>query len=359
MLRDRFASAARAVRGAPFRVPVEVTGQATGAARAGPHLHPPAFRAILVGEPMTDLFVVIATADRCELLRRTLDSLAECRLPAGFRGVVVIENGPPRGVEAVVREGRPELRARYVYREEGNKSAALNAALEELRGAWIVFADDDVRFDPGQLGVYADATAGAESGCFFGGPTSVDYEEPPPDWLRPYLPPSARGWQPSADDDPERLIFLGFNWAAHADELLAAGGFDPNRGPGARTRSVGQETDMQQRLLERGLHSRYLPDARVWHYVPRERCSKEWVLERARRQGIWSGLHAGFGRQLRGHWRYARAWAGLQATRLATDEARRFAREYRLAKAAGLLEGRRRRAGLDETTRPALADARS
>lgn len=56
------------------------------------------------------------------------------------------------------------------------------------------------------------------------------------------------------------------------------GGFNERRGPGTGVR--GQEYDMQERLLAAGVVGRYLPDALVWHYVPRERCSPEWALAR-------------------------------------------------------------------------------
>jgi GT2 family glycosyltransferase len=85
-------------------------------------------------------------------------------------------------------------------------------------------------------------------------------------------------------------VFLGFNWAAFAEDLHAVGGFDYRKGPGSPTKSVGQETDMQERLLQAGRHGRYVPGAMVWHYVPRSRCSPDWALERAYRIGVQWGL---------------------------------------------------------------------
>ena len=49
---------------------------------------------------------------------------------------------------------------------------------------------------------------------------------------------------------------------------------------------------MQRRLLEAGLHGRYVPDAEVWHWIPADRCSRRWVLHRAYRDGIKYGLQA-------------------------------------------------------------------
>ena len=47
---------------------------------------------------------------------------------------------------------------------------------------------------------------------------------------------------------------------------------------------------MQRRLVTAGLKAVCVPQALVYHWVPRERCSPEWALERAYRNGIRSGL---------------------------------------------------------------------
>ncbi len=197
-----------------------------------------------------DLIVNIATTGRPDLLRRTLQSLAKCHLPVNYKETVVIENGPRCGAEDVVQAAHPLLNVRYMYAPQANKSAALNAALATARNCLIFYTDDDVTLDPGILQSYSDAAEKADAGKYFGGPADVEYESPPPLWLRPYLPRSAAGWQwagdPNCVDVPD---FLGFNWAAFATDLRAAGGFDANRGPGAPSGSTGQESDMLRRLL--------------------------------------------------------------------------------------------------------------
>lgn len=224
-------------------------------------------------------------------MRKTLVSLAECRKPEIYCGTIVVENGPRAGAQDVVRQAPRNLSARYVYEIQGNKSAALNKVLKDLNEGLIFFTDDDVRLDPDILALYAEASAATEHGCFYGGPVGVDYEVPPLEWLKPYLPASARGWAPHNEWKPDgREYFLGFNWAAFAADLKDAGGFDIDKGPGSRSGSTGQETDMQMRLLRNGLYGIYLPAAWVWHYVPSARCSPRWALKRNFREGISIGL---------------------------------------------------------------------
>jgi GT2 family glycosyltransferase len=251
-----------------------------------------------------DLVVNIATSGRPDLLKRTLESLSACQLPPNYRETVVVENGPRSSADAVVSAVRPDLRARYMYVSTGNKSASLNAALSTLDDCLIFLTDDDVKFAPQALSAYADAAKSAGRGHFFGGPTSADYDVPPPKWLLDYLPWSAKGWESSGSSDmsgPDtgQMRYLGFNWAAFAADLRDAGGFNPNFGPGSPSGSTGQETEMQVRLVKKGLKTVYVPEARVWHYVPVDRCSPQWVISRSYRHGLQEGLmspreHAGF-----------------------------------------------------------------
>lgn len=239
-----------------------------------------------------DLIAVVATAGRPELLQRTLTSLAACQRPEIFCGTVVVENGPKTGAEQIVRLYDSSLRVQYVYKPRANKSVALNKALEGVGNCLIFFTDDDVRIHPDTLCAYAEAAAGRNSGELYGGPLSVDYEREPPEWLKSYLPRSARGWSLGAElRSHEKPEFVGVNWAAFASDLRKAGGFDPNFGTGAATGATGSETTTQIRVLRRGINGIYVPKAKVWHYVPAERCSPKWALRRAYRNGVKEGMN--------------------------------------------------------------------
>ena len=234
------------------------------------------------------LVVLIPTHGRPTLLRRTLDSVAACALPETYTECVVIENGSPSGAEAVVQSAaaaHPHVALRYLHHERANKSSALNAALEHVSSAALcVFLDDDVRLEPEALVAYATAAESNSGRVYFGGPVSCDYEAPPPDWILSSLPHSAKGYE-LEDRGTMSGEYLGFNWAAYARDLSAVGGFDPRVGPGSPTGARGQETEMQSRLREAGARPVDVEAARVWHYVPSERCSVRWILQRSNAMG--------------------------------------------------------------------------
>lgn len=241
------------------------------------------------------LAVVIPTHNRLELFKRTLESVLACLRPE-FNEVrlIVVENGGRFGVKEYLQNTKSWLIPEYLFVEEGNKSQALNAVLDSLENELIVFLDDDVKVVPDLLERYAIAANSNPSQCIFGGPIVADYVEQPPDWLLDYLPVSAKGWEPEEYQPihPGGLWFMGFNWAAFTADIRRAGGFNPEVGPGAKSGATGQETAMQRALVDLGVVPVYVPEARVWHYVPESRCSPEWALERAFRNGVTSGLAA-------------------------------------------------------------------
>lgn len=234
------------------------------------------------------LVVVIATSGRPRLLERSLKSLAACTKPEAYMETVVVENGSRHGTQRIVESFEHDLSARYLYSHPANKSAALNLAIETLNNPLVIFTDDDVRCDRGFLDQYAVAAAKTDVPAFFGGPMGVDYERRPADWLLQLFPASAKGW--TAESIGNDLLFMGINWAAYASDIRAVGGFDVHRGPGGLSGGTGQETAMQQALRAACRISVYVPEAKVWHCVPAERSTPEWLLDRQYRKGTSMGI---------------------------------------------------------------------
>lgn len=256
---------------------------------------------------MPGLTVVIPTCERNGLLRRTLESVAKCNFPTAYRRLLVIENGKQSGAEQVTREFTGAFGAEYHFCSQGNKSASLNHCLELVNDDWLVFLDDDIRADSRLLEAYYRAFRESGRRTFFAGPMSVDYECKPPDWLLPFLPRSARGWEWREGRPIDEAVAMGCNWAASAEVLRELGGFDTRLGPGGTTGGAGQEAEMQKRFLKCGMSGRFVSDARVWHYVPADRCSVGWTLRRGYRNGITRGVwNKGAGTRV---WLGVPAWA--------------------------------------------------
>ncbi len=237
------------------------------------------------------LIILIPTHNRLQLLKRALDSLAKCDFPTEYSKTIVIENGGKFGVEELIKDYN-HIQVEYQYQELGNKSAALNSALEGISSkSLIYFTDDDVRFSTQVLKAYCKTAKKYPDKNIYGGPVGVDYEGKTPDnWLLNYLPDSAKGWNYTNKQLLSRNInFLGINWAAYSDDLKTNGLFNSNFGPGGNTVGRGQETTMQNKMLKNGWKSCYIPDAKVWHYVPKNRSDKKFTLEHIYKVGRTQG----------------------------------------------------------------------
>ena len=234
--------------------------------------------------------VLIATHGRPELLEESLLSLLPACQDRLVSRIVVVENGGRDGAETICKHLAESGPVEYHWYREANKSMALNFGLGHCSDGLIFMTDDDIVIDPRVIATYAQASAAHPRKAFFGGPTDTRYEKEPDEMVKDLLPASARGWSSTPEAMLERGFFIGFNWAAYKTDLLEAGGFNPDFGPGGRTGATGQESEMQRRLREIGAKAIYLPDARVTHQVPAERCNPDWLLRRSYRQGVERGI---------------------------------------------------------------------
>lgn len=248
--------------------------------------------AIVMARP--ELVVVIATcgSQRRDLLDRTLTSLMACDQPANLKEVVIAENGPDARGPEIVEGFRDLLPVRYQYTEPACKSHALNVFLESTSNEFVIFFDDDIRIHKRTLMAYNEAFRGRTSGVFFGGRVLCDYEgEAPEPWLLGFFPPSGKGWD--LGDSPLLLdgpYALGCNWGAFATDLKRVGGFDTRFGPDRNAIATGQDTQMQVELMRCNVLGEYVPDAIVWHYVPRWHCTEDWLLERVAKMSAYDGI---------------------------------------------------------------------
>ena len=227
-----------------------------------------------------DTSIVIPTYRRPALLERVLADLASAPLPGELREVLIVENGRRDGTEAICERYAGQIPVSFHFVDEPGKSNALNVALHLTDAPYIVFYDDDVRVDPGGPEAFVDGARRYGPGHFFGGPVRPEYAgEPPADWMRPWFTTCVIGWSLGDEEQPHDE-FLGANWAAFRSDLLAAGGFVRGLGPKGESRTLGEEVEMQERLLARGARGIYLPNASVQHYVPEHQCTLSWLRKR-------------------------------------------------------------------------------
>jgi glycosyltransferase involved in cell wall biosynthesis len=234
--------------------------------------------------------IIIPTHKRAAMLKRLLTDLARAA-PCPDISVLVVENGPRSGAETICEDFARRGRLHYRYFSHGHKSVALNFAIQNSSQDFIIFFDDDVALPEDIVSIYIEAARRYGPGHFFGGPLTTDTDIPCPADLAPYLPLSATGWAPTDREmimDKDRFqYFFGANWAVFRSDLNAVGAFSEELGITASPRSaMGEENDIQERLVQAGIIPVYLPGALVRHHVPPECYTPAWVWRRRFRLGV-------------------------------------------------------------------------
>jgi len=206
-----------------------------------------------------------------------MDSLAHLDRPSLEHDIeiILIDNNSKDATRSLVENLIPDFpfKLRYVFEAEQGISAARNRAIDEAKGDYLAFLDDEcivnrdwlttavaniIKFRPSIMG-----------GPFFGA----------------FLPGDRPKWFKIEYGDASTFINDHYLKGFHADFRVCAGNmfvrrdvfesvrFDVNMGPKANLLKVGEETDLQDRYLS--AHPRemifYDPELIVRHFIRPEK----------------------------------------------------------------------------------------
>lgn len=231
-----------------------------------------------------DITVLICTCNRCDLLRRALESVAASEMPTGADWeILVVDNNSSDRTKEVVAEVAAAHPGRigYLFEPVQGKSAALNTGVRAACGEIIAFTDDDVNVAPDWLArltanLRADEWAGAA------GRVVPTWTFPKPAWL-----PDLGGWDgvsvqfaPNLPAGELAIPPIGANMAYRREVLTACGGFAQELGPIAGRLSFAvEDTELGMRVIASGRRLRYEPEAVVYHPVAPHRARRSFVLK--------------------------------------------------------------------------------
>jgi glucosyl-dolichyl phosphate glucuronosyltransferase len=219
-----------------------------------------------------DVTILISTRNRAQSLRQTLDSLSQIRRDRLEIELIVVDNGSSDETMALVSEAvrRFSFPVHLLSFARGAKAAALNYAWPRAIGRYLVFTDDDLRFDAlWLLKLLAPLRAGEADAV-------VGEVRLAPHLTRAWMEPVHRAMlaEVRPNDDPHGLI--GANMALRRECFDWVAGFDPALGPGAL--GLAEEVLLERQLRSRGARIQFAEGAVVEHHFdPKrlERCA--WI----------------------------------------------------------------------------------
>ena len=228
--------------------------------------------------------VILCTYNRCQNLRKALESLANSAMPASNTWeVLVVNNNSSDQTREVIEEFRLNYpnRFRYLFEPQPGKSHALNAGIREAQGDVLAFVDDDIIVDKHWL---HELTMNLEGDAWVGAGGRIlpanNFSAPP--WL-PLDGPNNMGGILALFDLGEKPADLdqppfGTNMAFQKRMFEKHGCFRIDLGPRPGSELRNEDTEFGRRLLKAGERLRYVPSAVVYHRVPEVRLEKEYFL---------------------------------------------------------------------------------
>jgi glycosyltransferase involved in cell wall biosynthesis len=237
--------------------------------------------------------LIIPTYNRAASLKRALESAVRLEFPLDCYEIVVVDNGSADSTRAVVNNAQlanPRHRLRYVKEERLGLHSARHTGVYTAQGEILLFTDDDATFDPGWITAYSEAFMSHPEMAAAGGPVKPSWDVPPPQWLVEFMG-NAKIFGMFSLMEPYnnfRLsangMFFGVNMAIRTNVLLEMGGFNPEAF-GSVWLGDG-ETGLNYKLWDHRMLIGYVPDALVYHHIPRERMTVQYLRLRMANQGV-------------------------------------------------------------------------
>ena len=190
---------------------------------------------------------------------------------------LVVDNDGESSARATVQSMEAELPAlTYLHEPRQNIALARNKAVENARGTWLAFVDDDEVVSEHWIEAYLATARNHPADAYFG-PVWARPESPPPSWLDPKLFLDLATFPEGSIVDPV--------WARTTNvfvrrELCQQLRFDPAFG-----RTGGSDADFFARAAAAGARLIFSEGAETFEYFPSSKLRLRWILQRSFRYG--------------------------------------------------------------------------
>lgn len=232
--------------------------------------------------------VVICTYNREQFLPGLMQSILLQSLNKHDFEILFINNNSTDQTESICRQfirDYPDYSIRYFIETNQGLSYARNRGIKEAQGKYITFADDDALLAPDFLEKVCDFLDHHPDIAEVGGPIYLKYLGAIPAWENPYMNALFGYFCPSSTlyfmRNKNKKYPRGSNMTFRTDVFSVCGDFNTSLGRIKRVMIGGEEKDISFRILDAGMKIAYIPEAIVYHLVPENRTTTEFVREQA------------------------------------------------------------------------------
>ena len=229
----------------------------------------------------------ISTYNREKYLPQVLDSLKRQTLSKELFEIVLVDNNSPgntREIAETFQKENPEFSFRYYLETNQGLSYGRNRGIDEAKGKYITFIDDDAFLADDYLEVIYNYFEKNKDVVAIGSKILLHYEDVIPKWENIYLN-SLLGYFNIGDDEkefPKSDYPRGSNMSFRTNIFKEIGQFNVNLGRVGGNLAGSEEKDIFQRIYKTEKYKvMYIPNAIVYHCVPLERTTTEFIKRQA------------------------------------------------------------------------------
>jgi glycosyltransferase involved in cell wall biosynthesis len=232
--------------------------------------------------PALSIDLVICTYNNSAILDRALSAISRQEVPPGINWkCLIVDNNctddTAKVVDKHIRSGRiPFLRA--VSEPKQGLTPARRCGVENTSAEWIAFIDDDCLLKETWVHSAAAFAASHDDCGAFGGRVILDWEKPPPPYVRKYGYSFAE--QNFDAEQKETSFLVGAGLVVRRAALLASGWCHQqllSDRIGIKLNSGG-DVEIVLRIRSKGFKLWYVPECKLLHVIPSSRTSLKYLV---------------------------------------------------------------------------------
>jgi len=222
------------------------------------------------------------------LLRRLLEDLQHQITNQAFTyAVVIVDNDNEQSAKIVVDSfrNRSQMSVDYYNVPEQNIALARNKAIQNSRGEFVAFLDDDeFPINTWLYSLYMTYKQYKANGVL--GPVKPHFETDPPDWI-------VKGKICERKSFATGTIIKKYSDTRTGNVLFEKTIFNAKKQPFNPSfgKTGGEDVDFFRRMMEKGFSFVWCDEAVAYETVPSERLTRKYYLKRALMRGRVAFLH--------------------------------------------------------------------
>lgn len=250
-------------------------------------------------ENKPSISAILCTTGTRAFFIRTVESLLNQSLAIQFYEIVVVLNNSDSSRlssfenELYTAVGKHK-RLRVVQEMLPGLSHARNRGIQESRGKYVAYIDDDAIASPQWLKFILNAFCRDRGVAAVGGDIEPLWEQEKPNWITPpmYTYFSCKRFGLKDMYMPTGSYFFGTNMAFVKQVLLDCSGFPTNLGRVKDNLLSNEEWPVFEYIDNQNLKKWYSPAIKVEHFVPRERMTPQFFIRRLWWQGVSNTVYS-------------------------------------------------------------------